>query len=201
MTKPRNDYSKTCTLCGDLFYGTKSAKECHKHSQNKPEDTKNKSILQTHQVIKSITKKEIKKAIKDLEKEWPAIADFAQPQKAVLALYPACGCNMSEVSRVTGVPRRTIGHWHKTIPAFKAVCDDMLEVDLDESEARLRGIAHSNHPQALTGLIFRLKSLRRQVYGDQVQHGGSIEHKHVACPVDMAEIEHTIEIESPASED
>lgn len=135
------------------------------------------------------TADDIRANIEEIVRQYPNVAELAQPQKVALALYPSCDFNLSEVSRVADIPRRTIFNWMRDQKAFKAVIDDMREVDLDESEARLRGIAHSNHPQALTALIFRLKCLRRQVYGDQVQHGhsGTIRHEHVADPVELDE--------------
>lgn len=75
----------------------------------------------------------------------------------------------SFAARKARINRRTLNRWRNADPDFNAACIAARNEGLDALEDELvnRGMKNDT-----TAAIFMLKSLRREIYGDKVQHSG-----------------------------
>jgi uncharacterized linocin/CFP29 family protein len=93
----------------------------------------------------------------------------------------------ASAARKARISRRTLYEWRKEDPEFDAACIAARNEGLDALEDKLieRGMKNDT-----TAAIFMLKSLRRETYGDKVQHSGEvgtvvIREIHIPKPEDV----------------
>jgi len=82
------------------------------------------------------------------------------------------GYSVSSACAAENIGRRTYYDWRTADPEFASAADEAIEIGIDklEDEANRRAKGPNGSD---TLLIFLLKSRRRAVYGDKVEHTGS----------------------------
>lgn len=108
--------------------------------------------------------------------------DWRTPFLAALRQAP----NVSGAAKAAGIDRTIAYDTYRADPAFAAAWDDAIEQSVDRAVKELyrRAIDGVEKPVTVAGerevireysdtlLIFLLKSHRREVYGDKVEHSG-----------------------------